>query len=78
MDRLPVEWIDDLVFPERLDVAVTLPLETGQSNATASSVVQSDKMLEPSLDAVSGRSVQRDATSCVVGGAGLEPAASSV
>jgi len=58
-----VEWIDDLVFPQ------------GTSDGHA---FQLPEWLKVSSDAASDNLVQSDAAERVVGGAGLEPAASSV
>ncbi len=81
MDRLPVrpvEWIDDLVFPQGATAALKLHSEGAPSAAIAGHAVQSPEWLKASKDAGSGNLVQSGTTGCVVGGAGLEPAASSV
>jgi len=79
MDRLPVhpvEWIDDLVFPE--GAALILHLSGAPSGTTGRHGVQSADERKPNTGTGSRDSEQSGATGCVVGGAGLEPAASSV
>ena len=78
MDRLPVrpvEWIDDLVFPE---AALNLHLYGALQSEMAGHAVQSPERLKSNIDAVSSNVVQSGAAECMVGGAGFEPAASSV
>ena len=80
MDRLPVgpvEWIDDLVFPQGAVTALNLHSQAALPAATAGHMVQQLDGLEPNDYAVGRNAVQSDATGCVVGGAGFEPAASS-
>src|SRR5437588_4659214 len=81
MDRLPVrpvEWIDDLVFPEGAVAALNLHLQGTLSAATAGHAVQRPEGLKPRIDAASSDLVQSSAAGCMVGGAGFEPATSSV
>ncbi len=81
MDRLPVrpvEWIDDLVFPQGATAALKLHSYGALQAATEGHAVQSPEWLKHSNDAGSDSLMQSGATGCVVGGAGLEPAASSV
>lgn len=81
MDRLPVqpvEWIDDLVFPEGWEAALKLPLYGAPSGATPGHALQRSEGLEPKDDAGWRNVVQSGATGCMVGGAGFEPATSSV
>ena len=81
MDRLPVQpvqWIDNLVFPEGAVAALNLHLFGALPGATAGHAVQSPEGLKPRIDAASSDVVQSLAAGCVVGGAGFEPAASSV
>jgi len=77
MDRLPVrpvEWIDDLVFPEGLESALNLPLSGAPRGAVACSPVQSAESPKSLEIAVERSDVQSDATGFLVGRAGLEPA----
>ncbi len=77
MDRLPVqpvEWIDDLVFPEGLDAALKVRLSAALSGEIAGHVVQSSEERKPKTDATSSDPVHSGAAGCVVGRAGLEPA----
>ncbi len=79
MDRLPVhpvEWIDDLVFPE--GAALILHLSGAPAGTTGGHGVQSADERKPNTGADSSDSVRSHAAGCMVGGAGLEPAASSV
>ena len=81
MDRLPVrpvEWIDDLVFPEGAVAALNLHLQGALSGATAGHAVQRPEGLKPRIDAASSDLMQSGAAGCMVGGAGFEPATSSV
>ena len=81
MDRLPVlpvEWIDDLVFPQGATAALKLHSYGALPAATTSNAVQWPEWLKASSDADPDNLVQSGAAGCVVGGAGLEPAASSV
>jgi hypothetical protein len=75
MDSVParqVEWIDELVFPEGLERALSLPLDSALREDAACSPVQQPKWLEPSADAVPGILVQSSATGCMVEAAGIE------
>jgi hypothetical protein len=74
----PMEWIDDLVFPEGFEAALKLHLYGALSSATGGHAVQRPDEREPKEDAVWRNVVQSGATGCVVGGAGFEPATSSV
>ena len=77
MDSVPtryVEWIDELVFPEGLERALNLPLDSALRDAAACSRVQQREWLKPNADAVSGIVVQFSATECMVEAAGIEPA----
>ena len=77
MDRLPVqpvEWIDDLVFPEGLDAALKLHLSAALSGEIAGQAVQSSEERQPKSDAALSDLVQSHAAGLVVGRAGLEPA----
>ncbi len=81
MDRIPVrpvEWIDDLVFPQGATAALKLHSYDALQAATEGHAVQSPEWLKPSNDAAPDNLVRSGATGFVVGGAGLEPAASSV
>ena len=81
MDRLPVkpvEWIDELAFPQDAAAALKLHLYGALRNEIASHAVESPEWLKVSIDAGSDRLVQSGAAEYLVGGAGLEPAASSV
>ena len=81
MDRppvKPVEWIDDLVFPEGLEAALKLHSYGAPQPATGGHVVQWAEGLKASIDANPSSLMQSVANECMVGGAGLEPAASSV
>ena len=81
MDRLPVrpvEWIDDLIFPQGAAPALKLHSYTAPSASTAGHAVQWSEGLKPNIDAAPSDVVQSGAAGCVVGGAGFEPAASSV
>ena len=81
MDRLPVrpvEWIDDLVFPEGAVAALNLHLQGALSAATGGHAVQRPEGLKPRIDAASSDLGQSGAAGCMVGGAGFEPATSSV
>ncbi len=77
MDRLPVrpvEWIDDVVFPQGAVAALKLHSYSALQAATAGHAVQSADCLKASNDADSDNLVQSGAAGCVVGGAGFEPA----
>ena len=81
MDRLParpVEWIDDLVFSQAAAAALKLHLFGALSPAAEGHGVQSPKWLNPNNGAGADNLVQSGAREFMVGGAGLEPAASSV
>ena len=81
MDRLPVrpvEWIDDLVFPQGAVTALNLHSQGAPPAATAGHAVQRSEGLKPNDYAAWHNTVQSYATGCVVGGAGFEPATSSV
>jgi len=81
MERLPVqpvEWIDDLIFPEGAVVALDLDLHGALSGATEGHAVQWPDGPKPRIDAVSSNLVHSGAKGYVVGGAGFEPATSSV
>jgi hypothetical protein len=81
MDRLPVhpvEWVDDLVFPKGWAAALKLPLHGAPSGATAGHPVQRPEGAEGLEIAAWSNVVQSGATGCMVGGAGFEPATSSV
>lgn len=81
MDRLPVrpvEWIDDLVFPQGATAALKLHSDGALPAVIAGHAVQSPEWLRANNDAGSGNLLQSGAAGCMVGGAGLEPAASSV
>jgi len=72
--RRPVEWIDELVFPEGFEAALKLHLYGALRDADACSPVQQPEWLEPSASAVPGILVQSGATECMVEAAGIEPA----
>jgi integrase-like protein len=72
--RRPVEWIDELVFPEGFEVALKLHLDALLRDATPCRPVQPEEWLEPSPGAVPGSVVQSDAARCLVPRAGFEPA----
>jgi Phage integrase family len=77
MDRLPVrpvEWIDDLVFPEGFETALNLHMPAAPSGNIAGHAVQSSEARKAKADATSSNLVQSDATGFLVGRAGLEPA----
>ena len=77
MDRLPVhpvEWIDDLFFPEGLDVALNLHLSGALSDEISGHAVQSSEERKPNSDAAPSDLVQSGGEDGVVGRAGLEPA----
>ncbi len=79
MDRLPVtpvEWIDDLVFAG--EAAPILHRSGAPSGVSEGHAVQRADTLEPVQDKELSNLVQSGAAGCMVGGAGLEPAASSV
>ncbi len=81
MERLPVqpvEWIDDLVFPEGTVAALNLHLYGALSDVTTGHGVQWVVGLKPNNDAAPSNLVQSGAAGCMVGGAGFEPATSSV
>ncbi len=81
MDRMPVrpvEWIDDLVFPQGAVTALNLLSDSALPTVTAGHAVQWPEGLKPRIDAGSSDLVQSGATGCMVGGAGFEPATSSV
>ena len=69
-----VEWIDQLVFPEGLKRALTVPLDSALRDATGCNRVQQPEWLKPNADAVPGIVVQSSATECMVEAAGIEPA----
>ena len=74
MDRIPVhpvEWIDDLVFPE--GTALILHLSGAPSGTTGGHGMHSADERKPNTGAGSSDSVPSGAVRCVVGGAGLEP-----
>jgi hypothetical protein len=68
----------DLVFVEGREAALNLHMQAALSGTTVGHAVQWPEGLKPRTDAVSSSFVQSGAFGCVVGGAGLEPAASSV
>ncbi len=76
--RSPDISIDDLVFPQGASAALKLHSDSALSAAAPGHAVQWSKGLEARTDAGSDHLVQSGAVGCMVGGAGLEPAASSV
>ena len=81
MDRLPVrpvEWIDDLVFPEGWEAALKMHLSGALPSARIGHPVQQPETQERMEIKAWSNLIQSDATGCMVGGAGFEPATSSV
>jgi hypothetical protein len=81
MDRAPprpVGWIDEFVFPEGGAAALNLHLPGAPPEAAARGGVQGDLGPEGLEMRDFCGAVQPGAAGCVVGGAGFEPAASSV
>ena len=77
MDRLPVrpvEWIDDLVFPEGLEAALKVYLSAALSGEIAGQAVQSHEVRKSETGAVPSDLMQSRAAGFLVGRAGLEPA----
>jgi len=70
--RRPVEWIDDLVFPE--GVGLNLDLCTAPQSAVSRSEPQEADTLERSPDTGFRSSLQPDAAREMVEAAGIEPA----
>ncbi len=73
--RIQAEWIDEIVFPEGLAVALNLHLSGAPQGATGCSPVQPAQGGK-TLEITAERSVvQSGAAGCVAGPAGVEPAA---
>jgi len=73
--RAHVEWIDEIVFPEGLELALNLHLDAARFDATSCSPEQASQGPEPAPDVTFSHLVQSGATRQMVEAAGIEPSA---